>query len=222
MSWKSILTASYLRGLLGNTDASQDTYLQQIIHGLVDLLEVETGIDFEFTDQLTTQTIKDPRFALNRKLIQIGAWQSISLVETAVRQPAPVWNTLVIDRDIILKEHRTKPYPFIEVWSGADCDCDSYFCHNSIFRITGIQGFGLSTDVPDALLNIFLAITQSGYNYKKSNNKAVTREKSRSLERQYDTQSNVLESIQLFAPDQIPAIASVISKYKVYKEFPFF
>lgn len=219
MAWTDSVSVEKLRTLVGNPDNCYDTELSSYISAIISDIEYLTGLNFDFSGISESETFKNTKrkneFALNGSILQIGAWQSVSLVERSSIGTSPSWNTLTADSDFTFEYHKTSPYSTITELYFL---CSKIKNHEQI-RITGIKGF--SPEIPPELQLLIAQMVDAYYKDLDSDSlgKTVTNEKS--LTRSVTYSKNDLQSLKIFTPTRIDDFYTIIRKYSVIKDYPF-
>lgn len=220
MSWSSILTTSYVKGLAGISNTDQDAFLGSFIPYLISQLEIETGLDFSLDDSAApiakvfrkgngTQV-----FALNNTIVQIGAWQSISKIELASISPTLIYRESIVDQDILVERHSAKPYPIIRLTNAGNYQFSDY----SLIRVTGVPGFAPTTSIPPFLAYVLVNAIKYAYRLAETGGQAVASEKSVRLTINYIQSSH----IDIFANIlRQPFYSDFINHYKVINRYPY-
>jgi hypothetical protein len=220
MAWSNILTPSYLRNIVGNTDNTRDLELLTYINALVADLEYLTGLNFDFTNDTVTKTIRyqahKNTYVLGGGIVQIGAWQSIATVETSAIQMTPSWQTLTLDEDYLTITHKTQPNPIFQI----EPICQNYQKYSQI-RITGVEGFGNANEVPNDLALILANLVNSYYTYLINGATGQFANSEKDLTSSITYENSQLQSPQLFAGMRIQPFLSIAQKYNVNLIYPF-
>jgi hypothetical protein len=216
MAWS--IKANDLRALKGNEDACFDTELNYYIDSLITDIEYLTGFDFDFPAGSQTVLFKNTKrkneFVLDGTILQLGAWQTVTLVEKGYIS-SPTYSTLVENSDYTLEVHSTQGYtPITEL----------YFICSPVreletIRITGTQGF--SADIPPDLLYVMSEMVDAYFQNLSNGTGAYTVQSERSLTRSVTYKDSDLTSLKLFTPTRIPEFLTIINKYNVKKHYPF-
>lgn len=220
MSWSNILTTSYVKGLAGISDSDQDAFLGSFIPYFISQLELETGLDFSLDDSLapTTKVFRKGNghqtFALNNTKIQIGAWQSITKIESASLNPSLVYRELVVDQDISFEQHSAKPNPIIRLANPYGGQFSDY----NLIRVTGIPGFAPSNVIPPFLAYVLASGAKYAYRLAQTGGQAVASEKSVRLTVTY-IQSDNLDIFTNILKE--PFYLDFINRYKAINRYPY-
>jgi hypothetical protein len=216
MSWRTLINASSIRANLGIVDSSQDFFIDEFCDSIISLLEKETGLDFDFGETSITKIYRNinssKNFPLSGKFFQTQAWRTITKIEVSPIQLTPVWTELKINQDVVLEQHRVKPYPFIL----ASYLNKTNFATNCDYRITGQFGFDSSSTLPSFLTNLFNQIFLMAYQISSNQGVIATEEKSIRLSVKYDISQipNMIDDLS-----QTKLIQNFIKNYKIVNNY---
>lgn len=219
MSWLPTVTVANLRAIKGNTDNTKDAQLQPYVNAIVADIEYLTGLKFDFVPTPQTRifryTKESQHFVLAGNIVQIGAWQSVTLVERSRIAQTPVWYTLIENQDFTFERHKTHGTPPI---TGLYILCRRIE-HLEQIRITGIEGYAAT--IPGDLLYIIAEMLDAYYNRLIAGTGAYDIIEEQSLTRKIRTESNGLTSIKIYTPARINEFLEIIKKYNVFTKYPF-
>ncbi len=219
MSWASSITVNNLRALKGNDDNCYDDELGAYISALVTDIEYLTGLDFNFPSGTQTATFTNTKrknqFVMAGSILQIGAWQTVSLVERSYIQTTPDWRELTEYNDYTLESPVIQGFtPITEI----------YFLYERVeereqIKVIGTMGF--SANIPDDLLYVMAEMVDAYYQKLASGTGAYDITSEKSLTRSITYQLNGLTSLKLYTPARIPEFLAIINKYNVKLNYPF-
>lgn len=204
-------TLATLKQNVGITDNSQDSFLKVFYDGIMDLLVEETGLDWN--DFGANKVEIFDRLVMCNTVFPIGAWSKIDKVE--YKQDSGNWQVLQ-GSNYELGKMVNRSKIIIEIKQNC-CQCYK-FTKCTKLRITGTKGID---PFPNALIMFLSELLRGAYNYQSNSGIIVNNEKSQNLSISIDTNSNPLLSIQLYSPQSIPVLNSLIKLYKVNYNYPF-
>jgi len=225
MSWSSVLTPSYLRLAVGNTDGSYDTELQFYINSLLESIETETRIDTyanpsNSISEIFTYDLEQNIFVLNGRILQPSAWQSITNLEISDGNSTPTYTTLVVDQDYSLVKHTQRPYPIFQIKF-----LSNLIRNNQKVRITGLKGFSLDTNIPAQIVMFLVTCVSAYYSFLVSggiDGQMVETEKDlTSSVTISSTAFDTWKSTKLFTPNQIAEFLKLLASYNTNSQFPY-
>jgi hypothetical protein len=229
MNWNDQLTLTYIKGLLGITTNAYDTVLQ----GWVDFLVEELlccGICLDNTNLTVTDIIspqdKEKHIVSNNgsyKIVSIGPWSQIDTVE--VSSDGVNWKVINEHSDYAINRLSHIKSPIIELKSrnNCDCSCDGYWKCKTLFRITGIKGYGDNETLPGWLTLLFTESVSAIFDGQSSGSAGGTflkKEKTKTKEREYGlipgSTCNVCKYEDVLAQGKFKSILKKYCPYKCY------